>query len=94
MVARNSNLNASNFTYSQTRKYAEFELLLTKCIDVYRIISTSQTQLCNNENSIRDEFLKFLQCKEFKETHELRYLKFDAETIENTGKSRHSYFTY
>lgn len=87
MMAINNNLDASIFGYSQIRRYAEFELTLTKCIDVYRTISTFQTQLCNNENSIRDEFLKYLQCPDFKKKQELRYLKFDLETIENTGRA-------
>ena len=46
----------------------------------------SGISLVNDENLIRDEFLKYLQDFDFKVKNELRNLKFDKETVENTGR--------
>lgn len=79
-------LDASSFNHSQTRKNSLFEFVLTKCIIVYNTILDSGITLVNDENLIRDEFLKYLQDFDFKVKNELRYLKFDKETVENTGR--------
>lgn len=79
-------LDASSFNYSRTRKYSSFEFILTKCVVVYSAILNSGIDLVNDENSIRDEFLKYLQDFDFKVKNELRNLKFDKETAENTGR--------
>lgn len=86
-MAINSNLNASLFNYTQTRRDSYFEIILTKCIDVYNTIILSKVSLPNDENTIRDEFLKYLQNLAFKKNYELKYLKFDKETVENTGRA-------
>ena len=54
-------LDASSFNYSQTRKDLYLEFVLTKCIIVYNTILNSGISLVNDENLIRDEFLKYLQ---------------------------------
>ena len=79
-------LDASSFNYSQTRKDLYLEFVLTKCIIVYNTILNSGISLVNDENLIRDEFLKYLQDFDFKVKNELRNLKFDKETVENTGR--------
>jgi hypothetical protein len=82
-----SSLNATSFVYSQTRRDSYFELILTTCVDVYHAIIGSAIQLANDENTIRDEFLKYLQDMCFKQSHELKNLKFDKETVENSGRA-------
>ena len=79
-------LDASSFNYSRTRKDVNFEFVLTKCIIVYNTILNSGISLENEEKLIRDEFLKYLQDFDFKVKNELRNLKFDKETTENTGR--------
>lgn len=79
-------LNASPFTYSSVRRDSYFESILKVCVIVYQsIISTTKVQ--NNENEIRDEFIKYLQDINFKKQHELKNLKFDPETRENSGRA-------
>lgn len=58
-------LDASSFNYSQTRKDLYLEFVLTKCIIVYNTILNSGISLVNDENLIRDEFLKYLQDFDF-----------------------------
>ena len=86
-MATSSSLNATSFVYSQTRRDSYFELILTTCVDVYHAIIGSAIQLANDENTIRDEFLKYLQDMCFKQSHELKNLKFDKETVENSGRA-------
>ena len=82
-----SGLNAASFVYSSTRRDTYFETILTACVEVYHAIIGSAIQLANDENTIRDEFLKYLQDMCFKQRHELKNLKFDKETSENTGRA-------
>ena len=86
-MVTSSSLNATSFVYSQTRRNFSFESILTTCVDVYNVIIGSAIQLANDENTIRDEFLKYLQDMCFKQSHELKTLKFDKETSENTGRA-------
>ena len=86
-MVTSSNLSATSFVYSQTRRDFYFESILTACVDVYNAIIGSAIQLANDENTIRDEFLKYLQDMCFKQSHELKNLKFDKETSENTGRA-------
>ena len=79
-------LNASPFTYSSVRRDSYFESILKVCVIVYQsIISTTIVQ--NNENEIRDEFIKHLQNINFKKQYELKNLKFDPETKEYSGRA-------
>lgn len=85
-MINSSILNASSFTYSPVRRDSYFESILRACVIVYQsIISTTKVQ--NNENEIRDEFIKYLQDINFKKQHELKNLKFDPETRENSGRA-------
>ena len=86
-MATSSSLNATSFVYSQTRRDSYFESIMTTCVDVYHAIIGSAIQLANDENTIRDEFLRYLQNMNFKQSHGLKNLKFDKETVENTGRA-------
>ena len=86
-MATSSSLNAASFVYSQTRREFYFESILTTCVEVYRVIIDSAVAIANNENLIRDVFLTCLQCVKFKKKYGLKHLKFDKETIENTGRA-------
>lgn len=79
-------LDASSFNYSQTRKDSNFEFILTKCVIVYNLILNSGINLANDENLIRDEFLKYLKDFDFKVKNELKHLIFDKEVSETTGR--------
>ena len=79
-------LDASSFDYSRTRKDSLFEFVLTKCIIVYNTILNSGISLVNDENLIRDEFLKYLKDYDFKVKNELKHLIFDKEIPEITGR--------
>ncbi|MBQ3353798.1 MAG: hypothetical protein IJL04_00175 [Bacteroidales bacterium] len=82
-----SGLDAASFVYSSTRRDTYFETVLTACVEVYKEIINSSIELEDNENKIRDKFLKYLQNLDFKKSHELKNLKFDKETTENAGRA-------
>ena len=79
-------LDASSFDYSQTRKDSNLEFILTKCVVVYNTILNSGINLSNDENLIRDEFLKYLKDHDFKVENKLKHLAFDKEISENAGR--------
>ena len=86
-MAENPILNASSFIYSPVRRDKYLEFILIVCINIYYTITKSAIKIENNENIIRDVFIKYLQNKEFKKKYQLRYLKFDPETKERAGRS-------
>lgn len=86
-MAMDVTLNATTFVYSQIRRDSYFESILISCVDAYNDIVGSPNKLENNENKIRDRFLKLLQDLNFKQSHKLKNLKFDKETCENTGRA-------
>ena len=77
---------ASAFEYSHQRRDTYFETILKVCVEVFRLI-ISTTKVPNDENMIRDEFMKYLQDVNFKKQYELKNLKFDSETKENNGRA-------
>ncbi len=78
--------NAAAFAYSHQRRDSYFESILKVCVVVYQsIISTKNVE--NDENKIRDKFIDYLQDINFKKQHELKHLKFDPETRENSGRA-------
>lgn len=79
-------LDASSFNYSRIRRDSNFESILTKCVVVYNAILNSGINLANDENLIRDEFLKYLKDHDFKVKNELKHLIFDKEVPEITGR--------
>lgn len=52
-----SELNASTYKYSSAYYNAEFEYILSKIIACYYLILKEKTNVCNNENKIRDIIL-------------------------------------
>lgn len=86
-MAMDITLNATTFVYSQIRRNSYFESILISCVDAYNDIVGSPNKLENNENKIRDRFLKLLQDLNFKQSHKLKNLKFDKETSENKGRA-------
>ena len=77
---------ATAFEYSHQRRDTYFETILKVCVEVFRLI-ISTTKVPNDENMIRDEFMKYLQDVNFKKQYELKNLKFDSETKENNGRA-------
>lgn len=77
---------ATTFAYSHQRRDSYFESILEVCVEVFRLI-ISTTKVQNDENKIRDEFMKHLQSINFKKQYKLKNLKFDSETTENTGRA-------
>lgn len=77
---------ATTFAYSHQRRDLYFESILEVCVDVFRLI-ISTTKVLNDENKIRDEFIKYLQNINFKKQYKLKNLKFDSETTENSGRA-------
>ncbi|WP_302299126.1 hypothetical protein [Butyricimonas virosa] len=53
---------------------------------MYNLILNSGINLANDENLIRDEFLKYLRDFDFKVKNELKHLVFDKEVPEITGR--------
>lgn len=80
-------LNATVFDYAQIRRNSYFESILAICVNVYHTIINSTIKLDNDENTIRDAFLKYLQSIEYKKKYKLKHLKFDKETAENKGRA-------
>lgn len=80
-------LDATAFAYSYLRRDTYFESILTKCVVVYNQICSTSTKLENDENKIRDNFLKHLKDVNLKKTLDLPYLVFDKEIPENTGRT-------
>ena len=85
-MKKKSALNASFFRYSLSRRNTNFEMILTKCVIIYNKILVNGEFLSNDENIIRDEFLKFLKDYTFKVNNELNYLIFDKELTEGKGR--------
>lgn len=77
---------ATAFEYSHQRRDTYFESILKVCVEVFHLI-ISKTKVPNDENMIRDEFIKHLQDINFKKQYELKNLKFDSETKENNGRA-------
>lgn len=86
MMSTITDFSATTFAYAHQRRDSYFESILEVCIAVYRLIISS-TKVQNDENKIRDEFIKHLQNINFKKQYELKNLKFDPETKENSGRA-------
>lgn len=79
-------LNANKFDFSLTRRNTYFESILAKCVIIYNTICRTNTLIANDENTIRNKFLEYLQNINFKMAQELKHLKFDKEIPERTGR--------
>ena len=89
MMSTITDFSATTFAYAHQRRDSYFESILEVCIEVYRLIISS-TKVQNDENKIRDEFIKHLQNINFKKQYELKNLSnltgtrgLNAEYIKN-----------
>ena len=76
------------FEYTQDYIDTEFCKVCRGCIMVYNTIIESQCSLSNDENQIRNEFMKYLKNSQYKHTHApLNEFYFDREVPEQDGRS-------
>ena len=76
------------FEYTQDYIDTEFCKVCRGCIMVYNTIIESQCSLSNDENQIRNEFMKYLKNSQYKHTHApLNEFYFDREVPEQNGRA-------
>lgn len=76
------------FEYTQDYIDTEFCKVCRGCIMVYNTIIESQCSLANDENQIRNEFMKYLKNSQYKHTHApLNEFYFDREVPEQNGRA-------
>ena len=81
-------MNTLRFEYTQEYIDTEFCKVCRGCIMVYNSIIESQCSLSNNENLIRNEFMKYLKNSQYKHTHSpLNDFYFDKEVPEQDGRA-------
>lgn len=84
-----SNLNASNYEYSNNFYTAEFEYILSKIICCYHLMLDDDISLTNNENEIRDVLLlNYLKNNKIRNKVGLINYLFDREVPEDHGVGR------
>ena len=81
-------MDASEFEFTQDYVETEFCKICRGCILVYDSIIASPCKLPNNENLIRDEFMRYLKNTQYRK----KYLKldkffFDKELPEGSGRA-------
>lgn len=81
----NKTLSANNLRTSKTHFYLEFQILLSKIVDCYKIMITNNiTVPRNNENEIRDRIVSdYLRKTKYKRLLGLEYFEIDKETSED-----------
>lgn len=81
-------MNTLEFTYLQDYIETEFCKICCGCIMVYNTIIESQCSLHNDENLIRDQFIKYLKDSQYKHFHApLNDFHFEKEVPENNGRA-------
>ena len=81
-------MDTLKFEYTQDYIDTEFCKVCRGCIMVYNSIIESQCRLSNNENLIRNEFMKYLKDSQYKHTHSpLNDFYFDKEVPEQDGRA-------
>lgn len=81
-------METSIFEYTQDYIDTEFCKVCCGCIMVYNSVIESQCFLPNNENLIRNEFMKYLKNSQYKHTHSpLNDFYFDREVPEQEGRA-------
>lgn len=81
-------MDTSRFEYSQDYIDTEFCKVCRGCIIVYNSIIESQCSLTNDENLIRDEFMKYLKNPQYKRFHTpLNEFHFEKEVPEYMGRA-------
>jgi len=87
-----SELNASTYKYSSAYYNAEFEYILSKIIACYYLILKEKTNVCNNENKIRDIILyNYLKKENYKQQLGLTNYLFDPEIPDILKKQSDKY---
>ena len=82
----NQELNASTFTGTSLFVHREFCAVLEHCIYIYREFISSNNDVANNEEKIRDVFFKKLNNDKYRNKHRvLLNFHFEREPQENTG---------
>lgn len=80
-------MDASKFIYTQDFQYTEFCNICSVCVGVYNTIVEARQLLPNNENTIRDEFIKFLMDNQYRRAYPyLTNYIFKKEEVENDGR--------
>lgn len=81
-------MDTSIFEYTQDYIKTEFCKVCRGCIMVYNTIIEKQCSLPNDENLIRNEFMKYLKDSHYKHTHApLNEFYFDREVPEQNGRA-------
>lgn len=81
-------MDTSRFEYTQDYVDTEFCKVCRGCIMVYNSIIKSQCRLTNDENLIRDEFMKYLKNPQYRRSHTpLNEFHFEKEVPEYTGRA-------
>lgn len=82
----NQELNASSFAGASLFVHREFCAVLERCIYIYREFISSNNNIANNEEKIRDVFFKKLDNDRYRNKHkELLNFHFEKEPQEKTG---------
>lgn len=81
-------MDTLRFGYAQDYIDTEFCKVCRGCIMVYNSIIESQCSLINDENVIRDEFMKYLKNSQYRRSHTPLYdFHFEKEVPEYTGRA-------
>jgi len=81
-------MDTLRFEYIQDYIDTEFCKVCRGCILVYNSIIKSQCRLTNDENLIRDEFMKYLKNPQYRRSHTpLNEFHFEKEVPEYTGRA-------
>jgi hypothetical protein len=82
-------LNASQFEFSNAFYSAEFEDILSKVIACYYLMLSDNVNLSNDENKIRDVlYLDYLNDNSVRQKLDFKKYFFDREVKEDTTKGR------
>lgn len=85
-IMKNNILSASNYQHSSTFCNHELECVLCECIGIYNTISSTE-RLPNDEELIRDAFLRYLKNDDYKNQHSpLDEFHFEKEVEDGLGR--------
>ena len=86
-MRKNELLDASAYKFSGFYYRQQLEAILQECIGIYKEMVTARLRLCNNEERIRDEFMKYLKDDKYKSSHPpLDSYHFEKEADESKGR--------
>jgi hypothetical protein len=82
-------ISASAYDYKNIFRNREFEYVMSKIIDCYRLMIGDAVPVANDENKIRDElYLNYLNNDAIRKSIDLQRYFFDRETIEDRTSGR------